>query len=282
MTDPFFPHASELVGRGDDAQLGRAARTGGQLTAGATIPCCVVVAILARPALLAWVGPTYERATTAVVILAVAFGLRSLGTAPARVLSGAGGQRLLALVGVAEVATQILLTAVLGISFGITGVAVAVLVAVVGVELGVRLPLVARRLHTGVVHLVWPVLRAHLPAVAVTGTAGWFWARGPAIEFVRTHGRVADLGVVVVAGLAMLMVYVAVFALTGLDSATRRQVTRRLRGERHGATTAGAERSTTTSAPTAAGAPAVGATQLVEEVGTPPSATVPGTAERRF
>jgi hypothetical protein len=146
---------------------------------------------------------------------------------------------MLALIGVAEVATQIVLTAVLGVSFGITGVAVAVLVAVVGVELAVRLPLVSRRLHTSVIHLVWPVVRAHLPALAVAGTAGWFWARGPAIAFVRSHGRIADMGVVVVAGLAIVLVYAATFALTGLDAETRRRVVVRLRAARNGAATAG-------------------------------------------
>jgi len=249
MTDPFFPHASELVGRGDDAELGRAARTGGQLTAGVTIPFCLVVAILARPALLAWVGAAYERAAAAVVILAVAFGLRSLGTAPARVLSGAGGQRMLALVGVAEVATQIVLTAVLGVAFGITGVAVAVLIAVVSLELVVRLPLVGRRLHTPVAQLVWPVVRAHLPALAVAGAAGWFWARDPAIRFVAAHGRLAGMGVVAVAGVAMLLLYAVTFAFTGLDGATRRQVALRLRGMR---TRAGAAK---TGTPMAIGRP---------------------------
>jgi hypothetical protein len=169
-----------------------------------------------------------------VVVLAVAFGLRSLGTAPARILAGAGGIRMLALIGLAEVATQIVLTAILGVVFGITGVAVAVLASVVGIELAVRLPLVSRRLHIRVGNLIWQVARAHLPALAVAGAVGWFWARSVAMEFVRSHGRIADMAVVVVMGLAMVLVYAVVFAFTGLDRASRRGLALRLRSAGHG------------------------------------------------
>ncbi len=232
LIDPFFPHASELVGRGDDDGLSAAAHTGNRLTAGATIPCCLVVAVLARPALLAWVGPIYERATAAVVILAAAFGLRSLGTAPARILSGAGGQRMLALVGMIEVGTQVALTAALGIAFGLVGVAVAILTSVVGIELVVRLPMVARRLRTSPFELVRPVLRAHVPALVMSGVVGWFAIRAATLSFVRSHGRVVDVGIVAVAGLAMLLVYAASFAFTGLDTTTRRRLVLRLRRAR--------------------------------------------------
>ncbi|HEV7526183.1 MAG TPA: lipopolysaccharide biosynthesis protein, partial [Acidimicrobiia bacterium] len=97
LSGPLFPHAAALAGRGDTDALGPAARTAGRLLTGVTIPCCLVAAVLARPALVAWVGPTYERATPAVVILAIAFGLRSLGTAAVKITSGSGGQRLIAL-----------------------------------------------------------------------------------------------------------------------------------------------------------------------------------------
>jgi O-antigen/teichoic acid export membrane protein len=233
LTDPFFPHAATLVGRGDRAKLGEAAHTGTRLSAGVTIPCCLVVALFARPALMAWVGPSYLRAVPALVILAVTFGLRSLSAAPFKILSGSGGQKLIALMSVAEIATQITLTVVLGLYFGITGVAVAVLASVVCVEFAVALPLVAARLGTRLVQLVLPVIKTHLPALAVAGALGWFVSRGPVLSFATSHGRVPSMAVVALAGLAVLLAYLVVFAMTGLTNDTRRRALSRLREIRH-------------------------------------------------
>lgn len=231
LTDPFFPHAAELAGRGDRAQLGRAAQTGTRLSAGVTIPCCLVVAAFARPALIAWIGPTYIRAAPAVVILAVAFGLHSLGAAPFKILSGSGGQKLIALVGLVEIASQITLTAVLGIFFGITGVAIAVLASVVCVEFGVALPLVCRRLGIGPFQLAWPVLRSHVPALAVSAVVGWFLSQGPVMNFVRSHGRFVNIGFVAMSGLLVLCAYLIVFAVTGLDRDARHWAITKLRSK---------------------------------------------------
>jgi len=220
---PFFPHAATLVGRGDEAELAETARTGTRVTAGVTIPFCLVVALLARPALIAWVGTAYERATPAVVILAAAFGLRSLCSAPILLLSGAGGQRLVAVLGVVKASLQIVLSAVLGAMFGITGVAVAILVAVVAVDTGLNLPLVTRRLGTRFTLTVLPVLRAHVIPFVVAGVGGWFLAQDEVLGFVRSHNRPAGLAVVVAAGLGILLVYVVLLVLTGVDRATRRR-----------------------------------------------------------
>jgi O-antigen/teichoic acid export membrane protein len=224
IADPFFPHAAALVGRGDGDELGRAAHTGSRLTTAVTLPCCVAVAVLARPALHAWVGPTYARATPAVVILALAFGLRSVGAAPSKIVSGSGGQRLVALSGLAEVATQVAMTALLGAYFGITGVAWAVLISVVVVELGITLPLLSRRLRTGVVRLVAPILRAHLFPLAISGALGWLLSEGPVTSFVYSHGRLAGVGVVILAGGTVVLAYAGLFFVTGLDHDARGRV----------------------------------------------------------
>ena len=224
LAAPLFPHAAALVGRGDTDALGPAARTATRLTTGVTLPSCLVVVVLARPALLAWVGPTFEPATHGVVILAIAFGLRSLGTAPAKIVSGSGGQRLIALTSLAEVTTQIALTAVLGAHFGITGVAFAILASVVCIELAITLPLLGKRLGTGTIQLVAPVLRTHLPSLVISGAVGWFVVQGPVLRFVNSHGRLAGTSVVVVAGAAIVLLYALLLVVLGLD-----------RTERHGA-----------------------------------------------
>ena len=197
---PLFPHAAALVGRGETDVLGPAARTASRLITGITFPSCLVVAVLARPALVAWVGPTYEPATDAVVILAIAFGLRSVVTAAGKFVSGSGGQRLNALTSLGEVTTQVVLTAILGSMFGITGVAYAILAAVVCVELAVTLPLLARRLETPTMQFVTPVLRTHVPSLVDRGRGGLVRGREPGPRFrqlaraVRGHVRRRDRG----------------------------------------------------------------------------------------
>ena len=169
-------------------------------------------------------GPAFVRAVPAAVILGVAFGLRSLGAAASKIVSGSGGQRLIATTSVVEVTVQIVLTAILGVFFGITGVACAVLASVVGVELGVTLPLVARRLGTSVAHLVVPVLRAHVPPVVAAGAVGWLVLRPQALDVADTHGKLVSVATVGAAGLAVFVVYGLVFVVSGLDRTGRRQV----------------------------------------------------------
>ncbi len=232
VTDPFFPHAAALVGQGDRAKLGEAARTGSRVSAGVTIPCCLVVAVLARPALVAWVGPVFDRAAPAVVILALAFALQSFGAAPRKLLSGSGGQRLVATLGLARVGVQILLTAVLGSAFGVTGVAWAILTSVVVVEMAVALPMVCRRLGISPGQVVWPVVRAHAPALLVGGGVGWFVLRPPVSAFAAGHGRLPAMAMVGVAGVAVLCVYLIVFFVSGLDRGGRRRAIGRVRAVR--------------------------------------------------
>ncbi len=237
LAAPLFPHAAALVGRGEIDELGPAARTASRLTTGVTLPSCLVVVVLARPALVAWVGPTYERASHAVVILAIAFGLRSLGTAAAKFVSGSGGQRLIALTSLAEVTTQIVLTAVLGEYFGINGVAFAILASVVVVELGITLPLLAKRLGMGTMLLVTPVLRTHVPSMVIVGTVGWFVAEGPVLRFVNSHGGIEGTAVVAVTGAVIVLVYALVLVAFGLDRMERRDAIswlRNLRGATNG------------------------------------------------
>jgi O-antigen/teichoic acid export membrane protein len=236
VTDPFFPHAAALVGQGDDDKLAEAARTGSKISAGVTIPCCLIVALFARPALIAWIGPTYERATPTVVILAVAFALRSFGAAPLKLLGGSGGQKPIALFGLAKVAVQVILSAILAVHYGVTGVAWAVLISVIGVDVFVTLPFMCKRLGTTVFQVIWPVVRTHLPALVIAGTLGWFLARGPVWSFTTTHGRFASISVVALAGLGVLSAYAILLVTTGIDRAGRAVVASRLRMVRHSRT----------------------------------------------
>ncbi|HUA96645.1 MAG TPA: lipopolysaccharide biosynthesis protein [Acidimicrobiales bacterium] len=229
VSQPLFPHAAALVGQGDESTLGETTRSATVVSAGATVPFCLIVGVLARPALLAWVGPTYARAATAVVILAVAYGIKSFLVAPVMITSGAGGQRVVALLDLAKGVVQVVLAVVLGAAYGVTGVAWAVLVTTVAVDVCWSLPLLHRRFGARVLGSVVPVVRSHAAAFVVAGVLGGLLAQGPVLDVVRHHGRFTGIAVVAGAGLLVLVVYAALYTALGMDRATRHSTVARIR-----------------------------------------------------
>jgi O-antigen/teichoic acid export membrane protein len=227
-TQQFYPHAAALVGRADSSRLSDATITGSRISAGATIPFCLVVAVFARPALIAWVGTSFTSAATATVLLASAYALDSLAIIPRQVLMGSGRQRIPALISLAGAIAEVGLAAVLGFEFGLTGVGAAVLISVAFINLG-SIPYLCRKLELGTKELLGPLIKSHLPPVLVAGAVGVYLSVGPVSHFVATHGRFEDIGILVVAGLIVLAVYVAIFARTGLDNLERSQVIARFR-----------------------------------------------------
>jgi hypothetical protein len=73
------------------------------------------------------------------------------------------------------------------------------------------------------------LVKSHLPPVLVAGAVGVYLSVGLVSHFVATHGRFEDIGILVVAGLVVLAVYVAIFARTGLDNHERGRIIARFR-----------------------------------------------------
>jgi O-antigen/teichoic acid export membrane protein len=226
-TQQFFPHAAGLMGRREEAGLSETMLTGSRIAVATTVPFCLVVAVLARPAIVAWVGPTYAGAAVGATLLAIAFGLDSLATIPRQVLMGSGNQRLPALIAVAAAAFEVVLLVVLGSLYGIAGAGVAALVSVVVIELGFT-PMVCRRIGVPPFGYFLRQARAHVLPILCAGAVGWALSVGPVADFVAHHHRVAGIAVVAAAGTAVLVVYALVFVFTGLDAAERASVFRRL------------------------------------------------------
>jgi O-antigen/teichoic acid export membrane protein len=233
-TQQFFPHAAGLVGRREEAGLAEATLTGSRIAVASTVPLCLVVAVFARPAIVAWVGPTYAGAAVGATLLAVAFGLDSLATIPRAMLMGSGNQRLPALIAVAGTAFEVLLLVVLGSLYGIAGAGVAAVVSVVVIEVGLT-PVVCRRIGVPPFGYFLRQARSHVLPILCAGTVGWALSVGPVSTFVAHHHRVAGMAVVAAGGAAVLVVYTVVFAFTGLDAAERRSVFRKLTTRRSSA-----------------------------------------------
>ena len=219
-TQQFFPHAAKLTGLNDRGGLRTAVRTGCRIATATTIPFCLVVAVLARPAIVTWVGPSYAAAAPAATLLASAFALDSIATIPRQILMGTGEQRIPALLSVGAGAVEISLVAVLGYFYGITGVGAATLITVLAVELG-TMPFLCGRLGVNAGGVFMSVIRSHFLPVLVAGGLGIYLSAVPVSHYVHTHGRLAGLLAVVVAGALLLVIYVALFAVTGLDRAER-------------------------------------------------------------
>lgn len=219
----FFPHASELAARDDDDGLRAALVTGTRFSLAITGPLLMAIGVLARPALIAWVGGSFGHADMVVVYLTIAMALEVPVHTGVLMLRGTGRAKVPALVAAAEAVVNLSCSVAFGRALGIRGVALGTLVATGLGEVGFFLPYVCRQFGIPLRTFVGrAVLRGHLPAALASGAIGW------GLRAIGVNGLVPVLA----AGAAIVVVYLGVFALTGLDAEERRRV---LGGLRRGA-----------------------------------------------
>lgn len=224
----FFPHAARASPDGSLGQLRTTLGTASRMSAGLALPAGLIFAVLARPALHAWVGPRYVAGATVVVILSIVFMVKAISGAGVTIITGAGSPKVPTVLSVCALVVHVPLAVVLGLHFGIVGVAVAVLISSALFEGVLTLFSVYRRFGIGVFSYLGTLARAHVLPVVASGALGIYMANGPVAHFVDAHSRIASFGVVSGAGLAMLALYLALFAVTGLTSSERSTLATRL------------------------------------------------------
>lgn len=225
LTDGFFPLSSELDARGDRARLRGAVLTGTRISLALAIPIALTVAILADPAIEAWVGTGYEKAGIVVVLLVANAALAMLTSVGIRMLMGTGSFRYPSLALAAEAAANLGLSIGLGLKYGIVGVALGSLLSTALVHVVLAMPYIARTFDLSLVRWVASLARAHVIPSAATAALGWaFLSSG-----------VDGLGPVVGAGAAMMTAYLSLLLVTGVDAGERRELIRlaRRRGTAH-------------------------------------------------
>lgn len=228
VVDVLFPHAANLTALGDQPRLRRSLMNGDRLALGVAAPVCLVLAVLAHPALRAWVGPDFTAATIVVVLLSAAAVVRSLPMTGSTLVSGSGDPKVPTLISTASGVLHIALCVVLGRIMGIEGVAIGTFAAAVLLDSAAMLVFVCRRFAIPLGRLVVAHVRAHLvPALAVVAL-GLYLSHGPLWSFVSGHGRIAGMAVVGATGLGLLVVYLAAFWQTGLAGDERRVALARL------------------------------------------------------
>jgi len=215
VTAPFFPHASALAAeKGASEALKETIYAGTRISLAVVTPLMLVLAVLAAPAIDAWVGTGFEDAALVVVFLSAAQVIATVPRTPVYVLRGMGNVRGPALIRLLEAALNLPLSVALGLTMGFQGVALGTLIAAGAIELGVLLPYSCRKAGVSMMRLMYRSLRSILlPSLASL-------AVGVALQRLGVHGLIEVIGV----GLAMLGVYVPVLFVTGLSAAERRRL----------------------------------------------------------
>lgn len=210
----FYPHASELHAIDDREALRATVFTGTRISIAVAAPLMLVLAVLAEPALEAWVGPGFSGAAPVVIFLSATLVVSMFAKTVIYVLRGMGDVRVPALFAMSEALVNLPLSIVLGLSMGYKGVALATLIATTASQIGLMLPYGCRRLQISPFALVWAALRGNLPAALAATAVGLL------LHQQGIHGLLAVLG----AGALMLAVYVVVLFATGLTGDERRRL----------------------------------------------------------
>jgi O-antigen/teichoic acid export membrane protein len=229
VTAVFAPASAQTVGRGDTSKLRSLVMTGNRVAMGVAVPAALVTAVLARPALRAWVGPLYVAAAPVVVLLCATVVVRASTQTSRNVLAGAAEPESATVIAALSLVVHVGLAVLLGRSHGIVGVAWAVFIPSLIFEGIGMMILTSRRYHVTTTRYLAELFRAHVLPVICAGAVGLYLAHGPLWDFVRTNHRAIGILMVILSGLAMLAVYFSIFALTGLSRPERAVALRKVR-----------------------------------------------------
>jgi len=150
---------------------------GTRISLAMVIPVAAGLALLARPLVLAWVGPDFLASVPVIHILAAVVIFRVGNATATTLLKGAGNHRLLAYSNVGIALANIVLSVMLVRSYGIIGVAWGTLIPLSLVSIFVLFPAACRRAGVS----VWRALsEAVWPAVwPASLMAGFLFVSGP-------------------------------------------------------------------------------------------------------
>jgi O-antigen/teichoic acid export membrane protein len=215
----FYPHASELAVLGDRAGLQQSLFTSTRIQFAVAAPLALTLAVLAKPAIDAWVGPEFDAAATVVVFLAAAGLIWAVVDSGYTLLIGIGKARRPALIRVSEAAINFGLSIVLAHVIGLEGVALATLLAASAAYPFVLIPYACRVFGVRFRDLAVPLVAAHAIPFVVSLAVGLALAASIP-ETIPAVG---------VAAAATLGVYLGTLAFTGLDRGERHMLVSRLR-----------------------------------------------------
>ncbi len=162
LNDILFP---AVVENDTAARLDRLRRIfieGTKLSLATVVPMSVAMMLLARPLVIAWVGPDFEGSILILQILSVVVMIRVGNATGMTVLKGAGSHRAVAVANIGTALCNVALSVALVKPFGLAGVALGTLVPVGVASIVLLFPLACRRvdvpLSVAVARGVWPAV----------------------------------------------------------------------------------------------------------------------------
>lgn len=224
----FFPQSAALSARAEAGALQAAVTAGTRISLGIAWPLCLTLALLAEPAIRAWVGSEFSDAAPVVVFLVAAVAVKAVTRTGVLALQGMGNARYPASASAGEAVLNLVLSLALAHAIGLQGVALATLVAAGIAELTVALPYFCRKLELPLGSFLQSVLKAHFAPLVVAFVVG---------ISIRDHAR--GIVGVVAAAMAIFGSYLIVFVFTGITADERRALRRWARNPTVAATQVG-------------------------------------------
>ena len=162
----LFPIVVDIATLGEMARLRRVFLQGTRLSLAMVIPIAIVLALLAEPLVLAWVGRDFSESIPVIYILAAAVIIRVGNSTATTLLKGAGRHSLLAGANLVIALVNLALSIALVGRYGLIGVALGTLIPLAVISVLVLFPAACRRVELplfeavsqGILPSVWPII----------------------------------------------------------------------------------------------------------------------------
>jgi len=218
LAGAFFPHASATMANEEPSRLRILMLDGQKATLVLGFLIGAVLVILGGPGVAAWVGHGYDQSARILVVLALAMTGASLSRTTSNILAGMGRLRVLTLIRVSELVSNVVLSVILGLAIGPVGVAFGTLGGVVLVRIPTSVVLANRMFGIRAGELFRSTVVPHFLPLSVSSAV---------MVALRPAATRSDV-MLVVAALAGVVAYGAVYFLTGTSPQQRQRVLERV------------------------------------------------------
>jgi O-antigen/teichoic acid export membrane protein len=171
ISGALFPVVVDIATLGETERLRDLFLRGTRLSLAMVIPLATILALLADPLILAWLGEGFLASVPLIWILAAAVVIRVGASTATTVLKGAGEHSFLTGANIAMALGNLGLSIALVRSLGMIGVAIGTLASQAVVSMAVLFPRACRRVETSVFHAVrygvWPSVWPVIPVVVL-------------------------------------------------------------------------------------------------------------------
>ncbi|MEM7252797.1 MAG: MATE family efflux transporter [Pseudomonadota bacterium] len=197
FSNALMPLVSQSKGRGDDETIVRVLCDGTRFLLGIALPFLFILIFFAPELVVFWMGSEFAPSAPLLRLLLVATVLSVLQLNAANVLAMTGSHRFVAFAMLGSAGLNLVLSVVLVQRYGLSGVAVATLIAAAMVEVGLIIPFACRAQRITFVdwvrQAVWPSVPPLIPMIA---TLVWMDAIHPVQGFVGLALQSAMAGLV--------------------------------------------------------------------------------------